>query len=182
MPELDDAVKLLSSPTTWCDGAARLAALGDASAIVPLTAAMRAGHEASTLCLVEAIESLGGASAASKLAQSTDPDHRRASLDVLLYLGTDDHLPVIESLAADPLPSIRQQSLKVVHQLKRTPAWRQTMFRLLASDDVATRAAIVDSLALDVRGDITTALRDRLAIETDPAVKAKIEAALTKAK
>lgn len=182
MPEHDDAVKLLSSPTTWCDGAARLARLGDADAIVPLTAAMRAGHEASTLCLVEAIESLGGATAAATLSHSPEPDHRRAALDVLLYLGNDDHLPIIETLAADPLPSIRQQALKVVHQLKRTPAWRQTMFRLLSSPDVATRSAIVDSLALDVRGDITVALRARLAIETDPGVKAKLEAALTKAK
>jgi hypothetical protein len=182
MPEFDDAVKLLSSPSTWCDGAARLAKLGEVDAILPLTAAMHAGHEASTLCLVEAVEALGGARVAATFAASTEPDRRHAALDVLLYLGGDGELAVIESLAADPLPSVRQHTVKVVHQLKRTPAWRQTMFRLLAADDVAVRGAVVDSLALDVRGEITTALRDRLAVEPDAGVKAKIEAALTKAK
>ena len=182
MPELDDAVKLLSSPDTWCDGAARLARLGNPEAILPLVAAMRSGHEASTLCLVEAVEALGGAAHAASFAAAAEPERRHAALDVLLSLGTDAHLPIIEQLAADPLPSIRQHTLKVAHQLKRTPAWRQTMFRLLAAPDAAVRAATVDSLALDVRGDITTALRERLPLEPDPAVKAKIEAALAKAK
>jgi HEAT repeat protein len=182
MPEFDDAVKLLQSPTTWCDGAARLAKLGDPDAVVPLTAALHAGHEASTLCLVDAIEALGGAALAHTLGESPEPDRRHAALDVILYLGTDPELPILESLAADPLPSVRQHTVKVIHQLKRTAAWRQSMFRLLSSDDTTVRAAIVDSLALDVRGDITTALRARLPLEPDPAVKAKIEAALSKAK
>jgi hypothetical protein len=182
MPEYDDAVKLLSSPTTWCDGAARLVKLGDVEAILPLAAALHAGHEASTLCIVDAMEALGGAGVAATFAASTEPERRRAALDLVLYLGGDAQLPVIESLAADALPSIRTHSVKVVHQMKRTPAWRQTMFKLLAADDVAVRGAVVDSLALDVRGEITGALRDRLAVEPDAGVKAKIEAALTKAK
>jgi len=182
MPEFDDAVKLLSSPSTWCDGAARLAKLGDPDAIVPLAAAHNSGQEASTLCLVEAMEALGGAEHAGAFATSVEPEKRAAALDLVLLLGNDAHLTVIEEMVQDPLPSLRQRALKVAHQLKRTPAWRQTMFRLLASDDATVRAAIVDSLALDVRGDITTALRDRLAVETDPIIKAKIEAALTKAK
>jgi hypothetical protein len=182
MPEFDDAVKLLSSPSTWCDGAARLATLGDPAAIVPLSAAARSGHEASTVCLVDAMKTLGGAGHASAFAAAVEPERRQAALDLVLLLGDDSHLGVVESLVADPLPSMRRRALEVVHQLKRTPAWRQTMFRLLASDDVAVRMAVVDSLALDVRGDITTALRDRLAIEPDPAIQAKLEAALARAK
>lgn len=182
MPEFDDAVKLLSSPSTWCDGAARLARLNDPAAIVPLSAALHTGAEASTLCLVEAMEALGGAGHAAAFATSVEPERRAAALDLVLFLGDDGHLGVIESLVADPLPSLRQKALKTVHQLKRTPAWRQTMFRLLASADAQVRSAVVDSLALDVRGDITTALRDRLAVEPDPAIKAKLEAALAKAK
>lgn len=182
MPEFDDAVKLLSSPSTWCDGAARLAKLGDPAAIVPLTAAVRSGHEASTLCLVDAMEALGGASHAASFASSVEPEQRGVALELVLLLGDDTQLGVVEALAADPLPSVRQKALKTVHQLKRTPAWRQTMFRLLASDDATVRMAVVDSLALDVRGDITTELRDRLVVEPDPAIKAKIEAALAKAK
>lgn len=182
MPEFDDAVKLLSSPSTWCDGAARLAKLGDPDAIVALTAATHAGHEASHLCLVDAMTALGGADHAAAFAAAAEPERRQAALDLVLYLGDDRHLAVVESLAADPLPSLRARALKVGHQLKRTPAWRQTMFRLLEADDVTVRGAVVDSLALDVRGDITTTLRARLAVEPDAGVKAKIEAALAKAK
>jgi hypothetical protein len=168
-----DAVALLGFPDTWCKGAAKLARLGDRDGLIPLLDAYDSRPEGSRVCLLDAMEALGGITAAHEMARGPGEETMYMGLRLMGLLFDDAHVAVLEPIAARPDVSdrIRAQALHAFATQRQTPEWVAAMIRLLAAVPAATRAQAVRSLAPRNTEDVRAALRARAAVETDPAVK-----------
>jgi hypothetical protein len=168
-----DAVALLGFPDTWCKGAAKLARLGDRDGLIPLLEAFDSFPEGSRVCLIDAMEALGGITAAHEMARGPREETMYMGLRLMGLLFDDSHVAVLEPIAARPDVSerIRAQALHALATQRQTPAWVAAMIRLLEAIPAATRAQAVRSLAPRNTEDVRAALRARAAVETDPTVK-----------
>jgi len=147
MSKYDDAVRLLASPKTWCDGARQLAQLKEARAIVPLLAAYDRPIEAPTLCLAEAMEALGATTEAAKLLASKHPDDRVAGVRLMVVFTSDDHLaPLREVALHDPDLPMRERALEGLRRQRQTPAWEAVIAGFLTSADERLRGWALDRL------------------------------------
>jgi len=173
-----EAVALLDSSDTWCQGAKKLVHLGDRSAVVPLMQAYESREEGSKLCLLDAMEELGAAELSHDLFEASDAEERRMAVHLMELLPDDAHLPFLERAAVDDDDKVRRQGLRSLRTQRQTPAWEATLVRLLDAERVDTRSQAVTSLAPRDSDAVREALRRRLEVETDPDVRAQLEAAL----
>ncbi len=179
MSTYDDAVKLLASPKTWCDGARRLTQLKDPRAILPLLRAYDQPVEAEALCLAEAMEALGAEAAAHKLVASKLTDERAAGLRLMIVFGSDDHLPYLRDVALkDPDPAIRERALEALQRQPQTATWEGTIAAFLTQPDEPLRGWAIDRLIQHNSESTWARVRAHAAREQSPVLRAKIEAAL----
>jgi len=179
MSNYDDAVKLLASPKTWCEGARQLTQLKDPRALIPLLRAYDQPVEAEALCLAEAMEALGAEASAHKLVVSKVADERAAGLRLMIVFGSDDHLPYLRDAALkDPDPGIRERALEALQRQPQTAMWEQTIAAFLAQPDEPLRGWAIDRLIQHNSASTWARVRAHVAREQSPALRAKIEAAL----
>ena len=145
--ELDEALGLLDHPASLCDGARRLAALGDARALVPLCQAYEHRREQSGACVIEALETLGGPAAAPGLARSDDPPERAAGLRLLQLFPDEDQLGLLEDALAADDADVRRRAGEALRSQWRTPAWRAAVERAGGSPHEDVRRAAASLLA-----------------------------------
>ena len=179
MSNYDEAVRLLASPKTWCDGARQLVQLKDPRGILPLLAAYDRPTEAPTLCLAEAMEELGAIVEAPKLVASKAPADRAAGLRLMITFTSDEHLPRLREVALhDPDAQLRERALDALRRQRQTPAWEDAIASFLTLDDERLRGWALDRL-IEHNGASTWARVEAHAPqETSAALRAKIDAAL----
>jgi hypothetical protein len=179
MSTYDDAVRLLASPRTWCEGARRLTKLNNPSAILPLLRAYDSPAEAEKMCLADAMEALGAPAMAPKLLASKVMDERRAGLRLMITFASDDYLPYLRDTALnDADPAIRARALEVLEHQLQTPHWEEVIATFLAQPDTQLRGWAIDRL-IKHNSDATWArVQAHAATEQDPGLRSKIDAAL----
>jgi hypothetical protein len=179
MSKYDDAVRLLASPKTWCEGAKQLVQQKDPRAILPILHAFDQPVEAETLCLFEAMEALGAEAAGPKLLASKLPDERVAGLRLMVIFTSNHHLPLLRDVALnDPDPAMRERALDALRRQEQTTAWEDTIATFLALPDEQLRGWAIDRL-IEHNGESTwRRVRAHVAHEVSPALRARIEAAL----
>lgn len=168
--DYDAATALLVSPTTWCDGASELAKLQDPRALIALAKAYRSPHEASKLCLLDALEALHAGDHAADV-YATD---KISGLDLMRLFPDDAHLALLVSATDDPDAQTRFVALRAIASQKQTPAWIAAMIPLLAAERRDVRAKAIDALGRRDEPEVIAALRARRDVEPDEALKAQI--------
>lgn len=179
MSKYDDAVRLLASPKTWCEGAKQLTQLKDPRAILPLLRAFQRPDEAETLCLFDAMEALGAKAAAPKLLASKLTEERVAGLSLMIMFASDDYLPSLRDTALkDPDATIRERALDALRRQEQTPKWEDTIVGFLALPDEQLRGWALERLIQHNGASTWARVRAHAAHEQSPALRAKIEAGL----
>jgi hypothetical protein len=179
MSKYDEAVALLSSAKTWCDGATKLTALKDRRALVPLMHAYEQPVEAEKLCLADAMEALGGEVEARTLIASKDPDERAVALRLTILFSSDDQLPALREVALrDPEERLRARALDALKQQHQTKAWEELVAGFLALPDEKLRAWAIDRLIQHDSDSTWQRVRDHQAREPSADLRARIDAAL----
>jgi HEAT repeat protein len=140
--EASDALALLDSPGTRCQGARALAERGDRAAFLPLLKAYERGAEGTGVCLLEAMRDLGPVDGVRELFAG-DAEARRLAVHLMELFPDDLHLRLLERALADPDAGVRRQALRSLRLQRRTDAWEALLVRLLASPqpNAATEAA-----------------------------------------
>lgn len=159
----------LKSHTTWCDGASRLAKLGDPTAIVPILAEFETNLEVPRGCLLDAMESLAANDGAERLWASADPAQKRAALRTMHLLADPRYVPLLAAATQDP--AWEGVALAALLGQVRDGAWEEAMIGLLAAASPTVRLAAVDALRGRSNAAIAPAFTARLAVETNPAVR-----------
>jgi len=175
----DAAVGLLASPKTWCTGAARLAALHDTRALVPLMRAFESPAEAGKLCLADAMEKLGGKTEARTLIASPDAAERRVAIHLTILFASDDQLPALrDAVVKETDGELRTRALDALRQQHQTAKWDAVVGGLLDQPSTELRGWAIARLA-GRRSDTARAkLSGHLPRETVPELRARITAAL----
>ena len=139
----EEALLLLDTPASLCDGARRLAELGDRRALVPLCQAYERRREQSGACVIEALETLGGPAAAAALARSDEAAERAAGLRLLQLFPDEDQLGLLEQALGSDDADVRRRAGEALRSQWRTPAWRAAVERAAGSphEDVRRAAA-----------------------------------------
>jgi HEAT repeat protein len=176
--DYETAIAGLLRSRTRCQAARALAHLGERRAVAYLMAAYELGLEKSALCLLDALEALGGAAAADELFDQAPPDQRRWVIHMMELFPDDHHLPRLVQALADPEARVHAQARRSLSAQRQTPAWVALMVELLAAEDVDNRLQAVESLMARPDASVRQALRERLAMETDPRVHARLVLAL----
>jgi hypothetical protein len=174
----EEAIALLDSPDTWCQGAKKLVKLGDRDAVLPLLRAYESRAEADKLCLLDAMEELGASSFAHELFEAPGAEDRRMAAHLMELLFDDSHLPYLERAAVDDDDKVRRQGLRSIATQRQTPAWEATMIRLLDAERVDTRGQAITSLARRNTDTAREALRRRAGVETDPELRERLTEAI----
>lgn len=179
MAQYDDAVGLLASPKTWCTGAAQLAALHDARALVPLMRAFESPVEAEKLCLADAMEALGGETEARKLIASADAAERRVAIHLMILFASDDQLPHLRDAVRKETDGVlRTRALDALRQQHQTAKWEAVVGDLLDQPSAELRRWAIDRLAARGSDTARAKLSGQLSRETVPELRARITAAL----
>jgi len=177
----DQAVELLRVPARWCDGAAALARLGDRRAIRLLYHVVARSEEGlpDRGCVYDALETLGVRDEAVKLAASADPADRRTGIELMRACPAGAHAPVLARLALhDPEPGLRRRAVRTLRTQKVTADWDVAMIALLDAPDSEIRELAAASLQHRFSAAVLAALRQRLKIEPQAAVRGTLEAAI----
>ncbi len=132
--EYEQAVRQLTSPHHWCEGAEALVRLGDRRALVPLLEAYETPVEGGKRCLLEAMDKLGAREAAADLYASS-PEQRWEALRLMELFGSDSHLSLLQQALSDADPRIRAQARDALVNQQRTPGWKRAMTEMLDSAD-----------------------------------------------
>jgi hypothetical protein len=175
-----EAVRLLRSPRTTCQGAAALARLGDRSALVDLQGVHGSLESSSARrCVKRAMARLGAAREASRLASSADPGERHVGIAIMELFRSADNVPVLAAIVTrDPDAGIRSHATNALWLQPRDASWEQIMIELLDHDDAAVRRTAAMALTGQWGEPVLAALRRRLAREPIGAVREKLEAAV----
>jgi len=170
-------VEQLRRPGTRCQAAEALVKLGDRLALLDLMDAYETNYEGSALCLLDAMEALGGATAADALFdQATLPVEQLRRIVHLMELFPDDsHLARLRLALGSPEARVHAQARRSLSTQRQTPAWIDLMIDLLGAADPADRLQAVESLSRRPEDAVKAALRQRLAVETDAEVRALLE-------
>lgn len=176
--DYETAVERLKNPQTWCQGAAFLAELGEAQALLPLLQAYESGYEGSRLCLLDAMTALEPVANAQSLFDSENPEDRRLMVHLMELFPDESHLARLEQAAQSDSPALCYQAGRSLVCQKQTAAWEETMDRLLGHEDARLRIWIIEGLGLCRREFARAALRRQLAQEEDGDLRAAIQAIL----
>jgi len=174
-PEFDAAVELLAYPETWCDGANRLVALGDAAALAPLVHAFGARAEQSRLCLLDAMEGLGAEAEAGRLAASDEAPDRHLAADLMELFPASSHLLALEQLVLDDDEDVRRQALTALAMQVQTEQWEALLIRLLGAERADVRGRAIRSLSRRRTETARDALQQHAARERDPELRRLLE-------
>jgi HEAT repeat protein len=168
---VDEAIAKLSSPATWCDGAAELVKRGDPTALNALVKAYKAPHETSKLCLLDAMEALGAKSqAATVYAQDA-----RIGLDLMRLFPDDAHLPVLATAVESEDAQTRFIAIRALTTQLQDAAWISTCIPLLGSPRLDVRKAVVEVLGRRDEPEVLAALKAQSKVEPDAALKSQLE-------
>lgn len=170
-PPVDEAVAKLSSPLTWCDGAAELVKRGDPAALTPLVKAFRAPNETSKLCLLDAMEALGAVDHAGAIyAQDA-----KTGLDLMRLFPADAHLPVLAIAVDSEDAQTRFIAIRALTSQLQDAAWIAACIPLLQSPRKDVRKAVVEVLGRRDEPEVLAALKAQSKVEADPALKSQLE-------
>lgn len=176
----EQAVKLLRSPETWCEGADALAKIGDRAALIPLLEAYWSLDELPPRdCLKQAMESLDPRSEATRLVASSSPDERHNGVVLMSMFPAEEHVALLAHvLEQESDPALRAQAANALLVQKPNAAWKASVIKMLDSDQLALREIAVIALRRQWGDPILTALKKRLASETDARMRRKLEEAI----
>ena len=141
----EEAVRRLSAPSSWCEAARVLAAIGDRRALIPLLEAYESPIEGGKRCLLEAMDELGAKDAAAEFYQG-DARQRSNAVRLMELFGSDRHLPTLMRALSDPAEGVRAQARRAIVNQEWTNAWEATMIPLLDSKDPQTQRIALESL------------------------------------
>lgn len=175
-----EAVALLRSSETMCQGAEALAKLGNKAALGPLLDAHSSAEESAVKqCVKRAMEALGARSEARRLAAAAAATERHAGLALMGMFKGDQHLPVLARLLdGDPDAAVRAHAVEVLWLQKRTGPWEPIMLKALDHSDAAVRRTAAQALTGQYGPAVLAALRKRLSVEKEAAVRDKLTAAI----
>jgi HEAT repeat protein len=170
-------VEQLHRPGTRCQAAEALVKLGERLALLDLMDAYETNYEGSALCLLDAMEALGGAAAADALFdQVTPPSGQLRRIVYLMELFPDDsHLPRLRLALGSADGRVRAQARRSLSTQRQTPAWIALLTGLLNAAEPADRLQAIESLSRRPEDTVQAALRERLAVETDAEVRTMLE-------
>jgi len=169
------AIESLRYPEQWCQAAKVLTELGDRQALIPLLQAYETPTETNKVCLLDAMEDLGAQSVAHEMFEQGQASERQRAMYLMELFPDETHLPLIEQAMSDQEPAVRQQARQTLTLQLQTPAWENLLIRLLKTGDLETRTQAIQSLARRHTTSARQALSDRLAEETDPALKQMLD-------
>ena len=169
-------VEQLHRPSTRCQAAEALAKLGDHLALLDLMEAYETSYEGSALCLLDAMQALGGAAAADALFDRAAPEQARLIVHLMELFPDDAHLPRLRLALASPDERLRAQARRSLSTQRQSPAWIAMLIELLGAADPADRLQAIESLVRRPEEEIQSALRGRLALETNAEVLARLKA------
>ena len=170
-----NTVEQLHRPGTRCQAAEALVKQGDRLALLDLMDAFETKIEGSALCLLDAMEALGGAAAADALFDLATPEQTRRLVHLMELFPDDSHLPRLRLALANPDGRVRAQARRSLSTQRQTPAWIELLTGLLNASEPADRMQAVESLSRRPEDAVQTALQERLAVETDIEVRSKLE-------
>jgi hypothetical protein len=174
--EYQTLIEQLRFPETRCQAAEALVKLGDRLALLDLIDAYEVNFEGSAVCLLDAMEALGGAAAIDALFDLASPGQLRRIVHLMELIPDDAHLPRLRLALDSPDERERKQARRSLSTQRQTPAWIALLTGLLAAADPADRLQAIDSLSRRPENAVQAALRQRLAVETDAKVQAMLEA------
>jgi HEAT repeat protein len=165
----------LHRPGTRCQAAAALVKQGNRLALLDLMDAYEMNYEGSALCLLDAMEALGGAAAADALFDQAAPEQLRRIVHLMELFPDDSHLPRLRLALANTDGRVRAQARRSLSTQRQTHAWISLLTELLNAADPADRLQAVESLSRRPEDTVRAALCERLAVETDAEVRSKLE-------
>jgi hypothetical protein len=177
----DEAVALLHRPERWCDAAAALVELKDARAIGPLFEVVALTTEGlpDRACVRDALDRLGVRREAARLVGSAQVAERRTAVRMMKAFPGDEQVAVLARVAlGDADADLRGDAARAVRTQPITAAWDTAMVSLLDAGDAEIRTLAASTLERRFGAPVLAALRKRLAAETEPAVRAALEAAI----
>lgn len=179
MKTFEQAIHLLQSPTTWCEGAEALAQLGDRRGVLPLLRAFELPIEGvDKLCLAEALRTLAGDDTVRQLTESQDPDERRAAARLMRLFAHERHLPQLEQAVTDPSADVRHEARRAIAAQPQSLRWERAVARMLTAPDEETRAQAIESLGARRSQSAADALRSHAPRESSPELRLRLERAL----
>ena len=167
-------VEQLLRPGTRCQAAEALVKLGDRQALLDLMDAYETNYEGSALCLLDAMEALGGAAAVDVLFDQVVPGQLRRIVHLMELFPDDTHLPRLRLALGSVDDRVRTQARRSLSTQRQTPAWMALMIELLKAAEPADRLQAVESLSRRPEGTVQAALCEQLAVEPDAEVRAMI--------
>jgi hypothetical protein len=168
-------VDQLKYPGTRCQAAEALVKLGHRLALLDLVDAYEISYEGDTLCLLDAMQALGGAAAADALFGQAAPEQVRRIVHLMEFFPDDAHLPRLAQALGSTDERVRKQARRSLSTQRQTPAWIALLTGLLDAHDPADRLQAVESLARRPEKSVQAALRKRLAVETNAQVGAALK-------
>ena len=168
-------VEQLLRPGTRCQAAEALVKLGDRLALLDLMDAYETNYEGSALCLLDAMDALGGAAAADALFDQATPEKLRQIVHLMELFPDDTHLPRLRRALTSADGRVRTQARRSLSTQRQTPAWIALLTGLLNAAEPVDRLQAVESLSRRPEETVQAALREHLAFETDAEVRAALE-------
>jgi hypothetical protein len=126
------ATEQLADPRAWPETAAALARAGDPAVLTDLVIAYDQPVEASRSSLLDAMDALCGGGEAHRMAVSDDPNDRRVAARLMHLLPAPEHLPALERLVVDTIPTVAAAARRALRGQRRTAAWHAAVERLAA--------------------------------------------------
>jgi hypothetical protein len=170
-----NTVEQLHRPGTRCKAAEALVKHGDRLALLDLMDAYETNYEGSALCLLDAMEALGGGAAADALFDQAAPEHLRRIVHLMELFPDDSHLPRLRLALSSADGRVCAQARRSLSTQRQTPAWIDLLTELLNAPEPADRLQAVESLSRRPENAVRAALRERLTIEQDVEVRSKLE-------
>jgi hypothetical protein len=172
------AVERLRGTRTRCEAAKALVDLGDPRALLDLVIAYEMGRETSALCLLDAMEALGGARAADALFDQAGPEDRRRIVHLMELFPDDKNLPRLLASLQDAEERVRVQARRALATQRQTPAWEKLMINLLKAVEPVDSLLAVECLAGRKSDLVRLALNESLRVESRPQVLVALQNAL----
>jgi hypothetical protein len=137
----------LRDPERWAETARALVEAGDQSALSELVKAYDWPVEGDKLPLLEAMEALGGAEAAHRMVESSEPIERRIGVRLMQLVPDGRHLAALERLVADEDEVVARFARRALETQWRTAEWRAAVERLARSENAEVREAATSWLS-----------------------------------
>ncbi len=173
-----EVAALLADPERWCEGASRLSEAHDPRGIEALMIAYDGRGEASRICLLDAIDALGGQEYAGTLYDSGEPMRRKMGLRLMELLPGESHLSRLVDACNLADADLRTIALRSYRTQRRTSGWEVAGLEILRSPHADARRAAVEGLTGRSSQVVREGLEAHLTQETDTIVRSAIEVVL----